>query len=172
MTTADLQAAMTRIGELIQELEATADEATRERARELVQTILDVHREGLARLVELAAARGPLDELVADEAVALLFSLHELHRDSPETRVRAALGELAPRLEEQGVAVDLDAVGEESVAVTLRAVGPVRAHVAGLRATLEGAIRRAAPEIAEVTIGGLEASDVPVDRLSVGPPRR
>jgi len=173
VTPLELQRSVARLGELIDELEQVPDLATRERARALVQTLLDLHRAGLSRLLELVAERGPpgVDGLAADETVALLFSLHGLHPRSVEERVRSAIDELAAQLLEQGVAVDLSEVTEDTVRVRLKAAGKVRAAVAGLRAAVESAIRRAAPEIAAVEIDGLEASDVPVTRLGNGPPR-
>ena len=160
----ELQRTMTRIGELIGELDRNADAEMRERARELVQAILDVHRVGLERIVELA--RAPIEELVADESVALLFSLHDLHPTSIESRVRGAIAGLAPRLLEEGVAVELASIDDESVRIRLRAEGTVRARIAALRGELEAAVRRGAPEIATVDIDGLEASDVPAERLT------
>lgn len=169
MTPAEISRSLARIGELVEELEQVADAATRERARALLRTVLDLHRAGLARLLELAPDR--IDELAADESVALLLSLHGLHPRSLESRVGSAIDELSPSLLEQGVAVDVTSVTEDMVRVRLRAPGPVRAGIAGLRAAVESAIRRGAPEIAAVEIQGLEASDVPVTRLASGPPR-
>jgi hypothetical protein len=171
VTPLELSRSLARIGELIEELEQVADIATRERARALVQTLLDLHRAGLARLLTLLAERGQIDELAGDETVALLLSLHGLHPRSLDARVSSAIDELSPRLLEQGVAVDLTGVTEETVRVRLRAAGTVRAGVAGLRAAVESAIRRTAPEIVAVEIEGLETSDVPVTRLGSGPPR-
>ena len=175
MTPLELSRLLARIGELIEELEQVSDIAMRERARALVQTLLDLHRAGLARLLELASERGPpgpwIDELAADETVAVLLSLHGLHPRSLQARIGSAIDELSPQLLQQGVAVDLRGVTEETVRVRLKAAGPVRAGVAALRAAVESAIRRCAPEIAAVEIEGLEASDVPVTRLGNGPPR-
>lgn len=170
MKPSELQRMMNRIGELIGEIEQSADAETRERARELVQTVLDVHRVGLARLVELS--RTPVEELAAEESIALLFSLHDLHQDDAAARVRAAIDALAPRLLEEGVAVELAAVDGERVRIGLKAAGTVRAHVAGLRGELERVVRRSAPEIIAVDIDGLEASDVPAARIGVGPPKK
>lgn len=171
MTAIELQRAMARIGELVEELERVPDIATRERARALLQTVLDVHRAGLARLLELVSANGPIEALAGDESVALLLSLHGLHPESVEARVRAAIGELAPRFLEQGVAVELTSVTDEALRVRLRTAGTLRADEAGLRAALEAAIRASAPEIAEVHIDGLDKSDVPVTRLGRRAPR-
>jgi hypothetical protein len=161
---------MNRIGELIGELEQGADAETRERARELVQTILDVHRVGLEKLLELA--RAPVEELAREESVAILLSMHDLHPEDAASRVRAAIDAVAPRLLDEGVAVELTSVDGDRVRIALRAAGPVRAHVAGLRGELERLVRRSAPEIVAVDIDGLEASDVPAGRIGIGPPKK
>jgi hypothetical protein len=166
----ELEQPLARIAALVQEIEQMTDGATRERARGLVQAILDVHRVGLTRLLGVAAARPDgeafLDELARQDSVALLLALHGLHPRDLETRVRGALDELAPRLLADGVAAEVLDVSDELARVRLRPVGPVRASGAALRAVVEAAIGRSAPEIGGVEIEGLETSDVPASRLT------
>src|SRR5207302_8925882 len=54
----DIGGPMRRIEALVRSMEACADVAAREAARELVRTVLDLHAAGLARLLELAAQSG------------------------------------------------------------------------------------------------------------------
>jgi hypothetical protein len=164
----ELAPALARIESLVAEIERTADPAARERSRALVQALLDVHRLALERLLELAAARagGPelLDELATDQAVALLFSLHGLHRRDLDSRVGAAIDELRPKLLADGVALDLEAIADDRVRVRVSpaAGGRVRAGSAQVRATIESHLMRAVPEIASVDIDGLETGVVSI----------
>jgi len=107
-----------------------------------------------------------------EESVAILLSLHDLHPQDAAARVRAAIDAVAPRFLDEGVAVELVSVDGERVRIALKAAGTVRAHVAGLRGELERVVRRSAPEIVAVDIDGLEASDVPAGRITVGPPKK
>ncbi len=166
----ELEHPLARIGELIEGLEHLPDADARERARALVQAVLDIHRVGLSRVLEVAAARdggdAVVDELAADQAVALLLSLHGLHPRGVETRVREAVEELRPQLLDVGVAVELARVTDDSAHVRVKAAGSVRTGGAAIRSLVEGAIGRAAPEIAEVEIDGLDPSPlVSISRL-------
>ncbi len=166
----ELEHPLSRIGELIEGLEHLPDANARERARALVQAVLDIHRVGLSRVLVVAAARdggdAVIDDLVADEAVALLLSLHDLHPRGLETRVRAAVDDLRPKLLDVGVAVELAGITDDSAHVKVKAAGSVRAGGAAIRTMVEGAIGRAAPEIAAVEIDGLDPSPlVSITRL-------
>lgn len=167
----DLESPLARIASLVAELERMPESLARERARALVQAVLDVHQAGLARILELLAARQDgarfIDELAADETVTLLMSLHDLQPSDVETRVRAAVDALRPALLEQGVAIELAGAGEDTARVRLRAAGAVRTSDDKLRALVERAIYRGAPEIAVVEIDGLDGAPVvPAARLA------
>jgi hypothetical protein len=167
---ADLEQPLARIAALVQEMEEAPDRAMRERARGLVQAVLDIHRVGLERLLAVAAARDDgaalVDALAREDAFALLLALHGLHPRTIDARVRGAIDDLAPRLLADGVAIELRDVTDELARVRLRPVGPVRTTGAALRARVETAIGRSAPDIGGVEIEGLESSDVPASRLT------
>ncbi len=171
----DLDSPISRIASLVEELEQLPENPARERARALVQAVLEMHAAGLARILELAAAHpdGPafIDELCADPMVTLLMSLHELHPSDVETRVRAAVDGLKPVLLDEGVAIELDRASEGTARVRLRAAGAIRASDARIRARMEAAMAGAAPEIAAIEIDGLDGAPlVPAGRLVA--PRR
>jgi hypothetical protein len=76
-------ARLQRIETLIHEIEQLPDARVQSVARELVQTLLDVHGAGLARILEAVArtaeaGRPLLDALAGDELVAGLLLLHGL----------------------------------------------------------------------------------------------
>src|SRR5215469_15588161 len=82
-----------RIEELIREVEAIADPATKARMRELVTAILEYHSEGLGRMVEIAG-ESVTREFARDPAAASLLLLYDLHPEDFETRVRRAVDSL------------------------------------------------------------------------------
>jgi hypothetical protein len=168
----DLEGTLSQITALVEGVEHLPDREARERARALVHAVLDIHRVGLARVLALAGAREGgsqlVDELAEDRAIALLLSLHELHPRDVESRVAAAVEQAAARLREVGVALDAVGVTGDSARVRVKPAGPVRASPAQIRSQIEEAIGRAAPEIAEVEIDGLD----PTPLVSITLPRR
>jgi hypothetical protein len=162
----ELEQPLAHISTMIGELEQLPDRTARERARTLVQAVLDLHRAGLARILELAGETPALvDAIAADETVSVLLALHELHPRPLVDRVAHVVDALRPKLREQGVEVEVAEVAEDTARVRVRAGGAVHVSPSVLRRELEEAIGRGAPEIAAVVIEGLEHSDVPVSRL-------
>jgi hypothetical protein len=172
----DLKPALARIEALVEEIEKQPDLAARERSRQLVQALLDVHRMALERLLQLAAAAPGGAEVVAglerDGTVALLLSLHGLHREDLDTRVRAAMDALGPLLSNEGVAVALDSVADDRVRLRVTKadgqtprVGPSR-----LRGLIEAHLGSAVPELAAVEIEGLDGEGVV--QIGLGPRRQ
>src|SRR5881394_4237534 len=103
MKTPQIQARMNRVEELIQALEKSGDAAARQQARELVQTLLELHGTGMNRMLEISfeaerAGQELIDQLAQDPTVSNLLLLHDLHPLDLETRVRNALDEVKPRL--------------------------------------------------------------------------
>src|SRR5436305_8002099 len=114
-----------RIEALLQTLEASPDRDTREGAREVVRAILDLHRNGLARVLDLiaqvgAAGRPLLDRLAEDDLAGSLLLLHGLHPLGLEVRVARAVERLRPRLHAQGGDVELLGVDGGTVRLRLR----------------------------------------------------
>lgn len=112
---------MDQIEELVARIEGAADPDLRDNALALVQLLLDLHRQGLARIIEIAgrsdATRqngaasngmgGLIHRLAADERVAPLLMLHDLHPVDLPTRVEQALEKVRPLLRSHGGDVEL-----------------------------------------------------------------
>jgi Fe-S cluster biogenesis protein NfuA len=120
---------------------------------ELVQALVDLYGEGLARIV----AHDP--ECVAgvaeDELVAHLLMLHGLHPVPLEERVRGALDDVRPYLEQHGGDVEL--LGVEGAVARLRLQGTCNgcpSSTATLKHAIEEAIQRVAPDIEEIEAEG------------------
>src|SRR5207244_3464059 len=99
----DFQRRVQRLEGLTDDFERCPDPAVRARARELVQTILELHRVGLARIfAHLAGAGEPgralVDMLARDELVASLLLLYGLHPLDFEARVVQTLEKVRPSL--------------------------------------------------------------------------
>jgi Fe-S cluster biogenesis protein NfuA len=159
----DLQARerAARIEQLLEQLDTLADPAARETGTELVQTLVELYGEGLARIVALAAERddgGALaGALAGDEVVAHLLLLHGLHPVPVEARVESALEEMRPYLGSHGGDVELLGVDEGVVRLQLQGTcSGCPSSTQTLRHGIEEAIHKAAPDIERI-----EARDAP-----------
>ena len=97
-----LQERVARVETLLGEIEALKDPYARQKAAEIVQVLLELYGEGMARMME-AVAQGEerartFEAFVDDELVSHLLLLHGLHPLDVETRVVRALEEVRPYL--------------------------------------------------------------------------
>ena len=120
---------------------------------ELVQALVDLYGEGLARIVahDPACVAGVAD----DELVSHLLLLHGLHPVQVEERVRGALDDVRPYLEQHGGDVEL--LGVEDGVARLRLQGSCNgcpSSTATLKNAIEDAIQRVAPDIEEIRAEG------------------
>jgi hypothetical protein len=158
-----------RVCALLDEAESLPDPDARTTTIELLQALLELYGEALARIV--AAGGDELaPELAADELVSHLLLLHGLHPQDVRTRVEAAVGSMRVRLGK--TTAELMSVQDKAVHLRLRGGrGGCRTSRAALTAALEEAVRDAAPEIERVVID--EAAPPPVvisvDSLLVRP---
>ena len=120
---------------------------------ELVQALVDLYGEGLGRI----AANHPdaIAGMAGDELVSYLLLLHGLHPVPLEDRVRAALAEVRPYLEQHGGDVEL--LGVERGVARLRLEGSCNgcpSSTATLKHAIDDAIQRAAPDITGIEAEG------------------
>jgi Fe-S cluster biogenesis protein NfuA len=158
----DFRERVQRIDGLVQEIEAIADPALRAATKELVQSLMDLHGAALERTLEIVAAAGEpgmelIDKFGRDPMVSSVLVLYGLHPEDLDTRVLKALDRVRPQLRKQGCEVEI--LGLSEGAVRLRA--QVGEHTCSstaktVQATLEGAIYDAAPDLASLTIEGLD----------------
>ncbi|MGI8459652.1 MAG: NifU family protein [Propionibacteriaceae bacterium] len=174
-STDQLRATGERIATLL-EASGAGGAVARERAEELVRLVADLYGAGLERLLTILYDRGALDDdsvdaLAADDLVASLLLVHDLHPYDVTTRVQRALDGVRPYLGSHGGDVELLGVGEDGV-VRLRLLGSCDGCASSsvtLTLAVEGAIEAAAPEVVgiEVETPSSEPSGplVPVDSL-------
>jgi Fe-S cluster biogenesis protein NfuA/nitrite reductase/ring-hydroxylating ferredoxin subunit len=162
-----------RVDALLEDLESSIGAVPVDTAIELVQALLDLYGEGLARVVAHVAARdedgGLAEALAADELVSHLLLLHGLHPLPLDARVRAALAEVRPYLESHGGDVEL--LGIEGGVVRLAMRGSCDGCASStmtLKLAIEDAIHKAAPDVEEVVAeGAVEAAPPPLLQIEL-----
>jgi Fe-S cluster biogenesis protein NfuA/nitrite reductase/ring-hydroxylating ferredoxin subunit len=136
-----------RVDALLEEVEGDV------KAQELVQALVELYGEGLARIVAMVPDAGALTE---DDLVNHLLLLHDLHPVPLEERVLGALEEVEPYMHSHGGGVEL--AGVEDGVVRLRLQGSCEGCAASeltLKLAIEDAVMKAAPEVVEVRAEGL-----------------
>ena len=159
----------------------------RERAEELVRLVADLYGAGLERVLTSCTRLGASTTtcsaaLAADDLVASLLLVHDLHPYDVATRVEQALESVRPYLGTHGGDVELLEVSDGGV-VRLRLLGSCDGCASSsvtLKLAVEGAIEAAAPEIIGIEVEtprpsrrrrGLISVDSLWSRLDRGRPR-
>ncbi|MDX6446581.1 MAG: hypothetical protein QOH71_3655 [Blastocatellia bacterium] len=149
-----------RIEELIEKIDSVADPQLRGNAVELVQSLMELHGEGINRLLEIVAAdqsgQAIIDTMGEDNLVGGLLMLYGLHPVAFETRVHQALEKVRPYLKSHGGNVELLAV--EDGVVRLQMQGSCHgcpSSAMTLKLAIEEAIYEAAPDVAEILVDGV-----------------
>lgn len=167
-----------RIDTLVQEVAAFPD-PQRATAQELVQALLDMYGEALARLLELtarteASGLALIDTFAGDDLLSSLFMLHGLHPLDIETRVMQALDEVRPYLKSHGGNVEFVKV-EDGIA-HLRLAGSCHGcpgSTMTLKLAIEEAIYKAAPDLDGLEVEGVtDPPPRPGIPVTFVPPRR
>ena len=157
----DFRGRVQKIGGLVQELDSIADPAIRARAKELVQSLLDLHGAGLERILELLFQREggaqAIDDLGQDPLVSSLLILYGLHPEELQTRVGHKLEQIESKLRKLGAEAQL--IGTENGHVRVQV--KIDQHTCGstartVQTILEDAIYEAAPDLKSIVIDGLE----------------
>ena len=145
----EFQEKMRQLGALVGELGQVPGGGSKVATRELVQLLMEVHRTGLERMMELVFQAGSesgasggaiIDRLGQDPIVRNLLLLYSLHPDELETRVLRALDVARARLRKLDGRVDLVSFHEGAVQVRIHTSGHSRGSaIKDLQAIVEGA---------------------------------
>jgi Fe-S cluster biogenesis protein NfuA len=159
----NLRAAGDRIEGLLQELGTVADPRVRANAEELVRLLMELYGSALARILEIVDDTGSSDEifdrLAADDLVASLLVLHELHPLNIETRIARALDRVRPYLGSHGGDVKLLGVNEGVVHLRLEgSCDGCPSSTVTMKLAIEKAIEEAAPEVVRIEVEGASPS--------------
>lgn len=153
-----------RIESLIQTVQNLPDSSARDAALELVQAVMEMHANGLEKMLDIVAnAEGGsaiIDALGDDPVSSSILLVHDLHPLDLETRVRRALD--CPEFSSRGAEVELLSVRDSAVRV--RVTGGTL-----LRSAVEQALIEAAPDAAAISLEGSSSqSFVPLTQLLAG----
>lgn len=164
-----LTAQAARIEALLAAVESFPDPALREQAAEIIQGMLFLYGEGLGRMLTLARERldppavaGLLDAFAADELVAHLLLLHDLHPRDLASRVQGALAEVRPYLQSHGGNVELIDLAEG--VAHLRLEGSCHgcpSSTMTLKLAIEESLDKAAPDLLGIEVEGVVAPPPP-----------
>jgi hypothetical protein len=166
----EFQTKLNRLEALVQQADRLPDPAARECARELVRALLDLHADGLERLldhVDAVTDGAVLDACAADDVVGGLLLLHGLHPLPVEDRVQRALEQARPVLRSLGAEVELIGVDDGVLRLRFEANGDGRVSSAAVWRAVEEAITTNAPDLTGVEIEGLEVAPVDDGRVAL-----
>ena len=158
----EFQEKMRRLGTLVGEIDQVPAGGSKVATRDLVQLLMEVHRAGLERIMELVFQTGSesgasggaiIDRLGQDPIVRNLLLLYSLHPDDLETRVLRALDVARARLRKFDTRVEVVSLQEGAVQLRLHASDrPRGSTIRDLRSIVEGAIYDFAPDLMSLTI--------------------
>ena len=154
-----MRALVDRVDASLETIEALPESASRLAAADALEGLLELYGEGMARIIALVARRcGPaaIDAMAGDELLSHLLMLHGLHPVDARARVLNALREVRPALASHGGDVEL--IGVEGSVARVRLKGSCDgcpSSASTLKATVEEAIFKAAPDIVSVESEGV-----------------
>ena len=150
-TESDFEQRFSRVEQLLGELSGFTDPRVSQATREVLSTVLELHRLGLARMLAASDERVRRD-LARDTQVSAMLLLHDLHPLSLDTRATQAVDRLRERLHGKLEDVKVDV---RDGRIALRVV-PVTGTCASTRATLkrdfEEALLVAAPDAESISV--------------------
>jgi Fe-S cluster biogenesis protein NfuA len=155
----DLQKRMQRIGEIIGQLEATADPNARAMAKELLESLMALHGAALEQILTITSQTGETGESLirkfgGDQLISSLLLLYGLHPADMRTRVTAALEKSRGFLDSHSAKAELLSISDDG-AVTLRLQlkpGGCGSTAATVKSTLESTIQDAAPDATSILV--------------------
>ncbi len=149
--------------QILLDASAAGGTVARERAEQLVREVTDLYGAGLERMLRIATAADPdlADRVAADDLVASLLLVHDLHPHDVERRVSDALDTVRPYLGSHGGDVSLIEVAgnPDNLVVRLQFSGSCKScpsSAVTLELAVEDAVRAAAPEIETIEVVAAE----------------
>jgi Fe-S cluster biogenesis protein NfuA/nitrite reductase/ring-hydroxylating ferredoxin subunit len=172
----ELRERVARMETLLGEIEALKDPNARQKTAEIIQVLLELYGEGLARVMETIAEGEERERIFQafadDELVSHLLLLHGMHPLDVETRVVRALEEVRPYLQSHGGNVEL--LGVEGGVAHLRMQGSCDgcpSSAMTLKLAIEEAVQKAAPDLEGIEAEGV-AEPQPAPTIVAGPTLR
>lgn len=164
-----IQKQLAHIEQLIKALDSRPDSPASIQARDLVQTLLEIHSVGLEEALEMIhkspGGQELIDRLAENPVISSLLVLHNLHPLDLETRVRRALDSVKPLLGSHGGDIEFLGATSDGV-VKLRLEGNCHGCPSSrvtLKTSIEQAIYAAAPDVSALEVeGAIDRASVPV----------
>jgi Fe-S cluster biogenesis protein NfuA/nitrite reductase/ring-hydroxylating ferredoxin subunit len=156
-----------RVERLTVELERVQDRHARSVAEQLMATVLELHGEGLERMLE-AVDEDTRKRMAEDAVVASLLLIHDLYPVPIEERVQQALDEVRPYMESHGGNVEL--LGIEDGVARLRLKGSCdgcAASASTLELAVEKALEESAPDLLGMEVEGAVAAGPPITGMEL-----
>ncbi len=152
------QQRMQRIEGLIGQIESSGQGSIQAMATELVSLVMELHGNGISRMVELLKQSGlggiaAIEQFAEDPLIGSLLVLYGLHPQTLEERIDRGLAAARPYLESHGGNVELVTV--DAGRVVLRLAGnchgcPSSAQT--MRTAIEDAIYEFAPDVVSIEL--------------------
>jgi Fe-S cluster biogenesis protein NfuA len=166
------QASVQRIEALINKAENLADPEARALSLELVQALMELHGEGINRMLEVIAenpaGQSIIEKLGDEELVAGLMVLYGLHPQDLETRVKKALEKVGPILITHGGSVTLESIDNGVIRLTLLASSQGCGSTGNtMKAAIEEAVFESAPDVIELVIDSVAPEPKPTAPLQI-----
>ncbi len=166
-----------RIEELVRNIDSAADPAMRATARELVQSVMDLHSAAIERILEIVVKTGEpgasiVRSLGADELVGSLLVLYDLHPEDFATRVHRGIEKARQILTRRAASIQVLSIGDGIVHLKIDTNGHnCGSTAAELQSIVRGALFEAAPDAAEIIIEPAQNESasgfVPLDSLQI-----
>jgi Fe-S cluster biogenesis protein NfuA/nitrite reductase/ring-hydroxylating ferredoxin subunit len=143
-----------RVGRLTAEVERIGDPSARRAAEDLAAAVLELHGEGLERLLEALDDEGRR-RMADDGVVGSLLLIHDLYPVPVEERVREALEHVRPYMKSHGGDVELLSVQDGIARLRLQgSCNGCGASASTLELAVERALREAAPDLVGMEVEG------------------
>jgi Fe-S cluster biogenesis protein NfuA len=164
---------MRRIETMLVEVDRFTDPAARNKTRQIVQALMDLHGAALGKMLEQIASSDAsglplIESLAADPLVAGLLLLYDLHPVELEVRVGKAIEKARPYLRSHGGDVELVEIRDGIVRLRLHgSCHGCPSSAMTLKQTIEEAILEQAPDVA-----GIEVENEPAGAAHAEPAGR
>jgi Fe-S cluster biogenesis protein NfuA len=165
-----------RIEALVEKVARFSDADARATSEELLQTVLEMYGEGIARLLERVYEYSGgdttlLEKIADDELVCSLLLLHGLHPLTLEQRIARGIAEVRPYLEKHGGNVELLRIADNVAYLQLQgSCQGCSSSTTTLKMTIEETLYRVAPDLERIET--VDASTPAAQPLIFLSPRR
>ena len=163
-----------QLGALLESIEQHPDAQFRDRVRELVYSVIELHHGALHRILEITANQDNgeevLKQLSDDELVRAVLMVHGLMPQDLEARVLTALEHAREQLKAYDAGVEL--VGIKEGVARLRLIGgaaSVQVSTALLKGEIEQALHEFAPDLLNIEYEDLIAAAKPQKLVQIAP---